>query len=324
MSSKLCLKSCLAVVVAAACLTITPEADAQFRRGFAPRGGAYFGPTFVAPPLAYPPANFAPGSVRIRTPFFSMNVGPTDLLPPAYGYRYESDRPLGYGGYGYEYRFESGPSALTRPVIPRSYGSSQLIQPLDGAGINPLPESNYRYRPGAGGGIPEVTSAETFGRSSLQEAANQLSRSIQTRLPEPEGWLEYLMPNRIVEAVGRGDISALPADLARRYEAVTMNRELRQIQSLAGFQETRRLLGQWMARPSVPAVPSTTSPVEAAPLDQPRPAIRPGSAGPQSTDATDSGSSILTPADDKPFDARAIEPSVETLPAPAADPIDSF
>lgn len=212
------------------------EANAQFYRGFRHRG-----PLVVAPPIlptpywsgVWPSAPVVvapPSSVRVVTPYFSMNLAPAGVVPPGY--------PT------YEYRYEA-----YRPSYDGRYHSLQPAAPSYGYGAAPPEEQSYgRYRSGAGGGIPDLTQPRSFSPEELRAAAETLYESLSRRPNDGDVWLKYLQPQRIIAAVDSGELSPSIAELHSRYVGVTMNSDLAAIMQTRGFGETLQLLGMWIER----------------------------------------------------------------------------
>jgi hypothetical protein len=278
--------ACVAVTVADSC-----EAWGQFYGGPRGRGAIVVAPPIVPMPYLddpfygrgfFPPPFWEPPSgVRIRTPLFSLNIGPGGQLPPRGHYdRYEAYRP--HNGYGRPHR------------------------PLP-------PASAHRYRPGADGGIPEITSwpvapapsetASGFSRGQLRRSASMLRAALSVRGEEGEIWLDYLQPDAVVAAAEGRFFEFNLTEMAQRYEGVMTNPDLGHIRTLPGFETTKDLLALWARQVELNAAQSSLqgqppslqgqSPVDSADVDNP-----PGEAQPE------------MPRRDN------ADPPVETLPAP--------
>ena len=274
----------------ASILSVESSVEAQFYRGFRPRG-AIVVPAPIAPlpgyrpygPPVAVPFGFAPSpGVRVRTPYFSMNISPSGIVPPrvpSYSYRYESYRPsLGYS-FGYSsppmsaYPPRLGQSNLLPPVsgtmpqadlapslsvpqlsgpplsVPQLSGPPLSVPPLSGPPHSRQPPTRQQYgayQPGRDGGVPDVTTPNAPDLLTLRNAAETLRATLARRADEGAIWLEYLRPDLIVDAVDSGKLTQQVRDLATRYNGVTMNRELTSITRLAGFEQTRRQLNLWI------------------------------------------------------------------------------
>lgn len=207
-------------IVVAPPIVPMPYLDDPFYRGLYPPGP----PVFSSPP----------SGVRVRTPFFSLNIDPGGYVPPrVYSYGYQSYRPR------YDYLPPSAPITLPTPVTP----------PYE-----------YSYAPGDDGGIPDITDptasgpaapATSFSRGQLRRSAAMLQAAFEARGEEGDIWMDFLKPHWIVEATeGRRPVTDL-MDLSERYEGVVMNPDLAAIRVLPGFATTHDLLAEWMIQPTV-------------------------------------------------------------------------
>ncbi len=239
-------------------LVASDEANAQFFRGFRARGPVLVGPPILPTPYyadawgAWPPAPVIvgpPSRVRVQTPFFSLNIGPGSIVPPPYaGYddRYESYRPR------YDSRYDSRYDYGYRSPYERGYSEPRSLVPEY---QSPLPHygssvpqygSSGSYRPGSGGGIPDVTSPIQFSLPALRQAAETLYRTLAARPDDGDVWLQYLQPERIIAATESGQLSASMIELHSRFLGVTKNPDLVVMTRINGFQRTLQLLGIWI------------------------------------------------------------------------------
>jgi len=297
----------LAVASAAVLIGDSERADAQFYRG--PRGR---GPIVVAPPIVpmpylgdpffgrgiYPPPGIGgpPSGVRVRTPFFSLNVDPGGYMPPrVYNDPYQSYRPR------YDYDVPP-PSGL--------YGVAPEAEP-------------YRYRPGVDGGVPELTAppaaavspqaGQRFSRGQLRRSAAMLRAALSVRGEEGQVWLDFLQPEAIVAAAEGRYFEFDLAEMARRYEGVTTNPDLGHIRTLPGFTTTRDLLAMWANQlESTSADPPQTfgQPLPIEKFDEPATMpddVQDGNVESPGQSDSDAGPSRPRPPQQPPF---------ETLPAP--------
>ncbi|QDV82415.1 hypothetical protein [Stieleria magnilauensis] len=246
-------------------LVASDEANAQFFRGFRARGPVLVGPPILPTPYygnawgAWPPAPVVvgpPSRVRVQTPFFSLNIGPGSIVPPPYaGYddRYESYRPR------YDSRYDSRDDSGYRSPYQRGYIEPRSLVPEYRSPApeyrSPAPQygssvpqygSSGNYRPGSGGGIPDLTSPIEFSLPELRQAAETLYRTLAARPDDGEVWLEYLQPERIIAATESGQLSASMSELHSRFLGVTKNPDLVVMTRINGFQRTLQLLGMWI------------------------------------------------------------------------------
>ncbi|MCA9139091.1 MAG: hypothetical protein KDB00_20100 [Planctomycetales bacterium] len=282
-----------AVIAVLIFFTFTESATAQyFYRGYRPRGpvviappimpSPYYGAVWPAPPVILGP----PSSVRVQTPFFSMNIGPSAVVPsaivqPGYpigGYTYESYRPRYEYGYSY-----SVPDRYADPAgMPQSYGTRPYEPQSYAAGNNGLPIPDERYRASSGGGIPEITvppaasiaryPAGGFSLSTLRRSAESLRESLQRRSDDADVWLDYLQPDTIIADVVEGRPSDSISILLTRYDGVTQNPDLSPISRLPGFNQIRQQLAMWLEIDGIVTAQSTAVPD--APTDAAGPSIQ--------------------------------------------------
>ena len=294
-------------------LLLGESAEAQVIRGFRPRGAVVIAPPILpAPyygaPWGPPPVIVPPSSVRVQTPFFSLNVRPGSVMPPpysAYSYRYESYRPSYPSGYPYRsYRYGASPQT----DLSQSYG---------------------QYRAGPGGGIPEVTAPPSFSLNELRRAAETLRDSLSRRRDDGEIWLDFLQPDTIIADVVEGYPSANMKALLTRYDGVTMNPKLGAVTRLNGFRQTHALLAAWVnlnsaeATTQSNAVPDSTVPNSTVPdntmLDRTGPS--PNTTAPNATQRpplpptpNDLESGLPTPPQPAPLQTNPFrKPSTEPL-----------
>ena len=231
-------------------VSYTPAEAQRYRRGFGPSISPIIPVPFYAP-MPAPPIIAVPRSgVRVQTPFFSLNVGPGPYigpsLPPRYlpGYLYESYRPRYDYGYGYAelYPPAVSPAPIYPPPTSRYRAPSGRQPPLGMQRIQPLETA------------PSPDFGQTFSLESLRQSALMLYNSLSERGEEGQIWIDFLKPDVIADAASIGQLSAEIVELTKRYEGVTMNADLRQIEKVAGFDSTYRLLGQWInTLPNAPA-----------------------------------------------------------------------
>ena len=106
--------------------------------------------------------------------------------------------------------------------------------------------SSGSYRPGSGGGIPDVTSPIQFSLPALRQAAETLYRTLAARPDDGDVWLQYLQPERIIAATETGQLSPSMIELHSRFLGVTKNPDLVVMTRINGFQRTLQLLGMWI------------------------------------------------------------------------------
>ncbi len=292
-----------AAVVACLIATIADGRDAWGQLYGGPRGR---GAIVVAPPIFpmpylddpfygrgfYPPPFWEPPSgVRVRTPLFSLNIGPGGHLPPrGYYDRYEAYRP--HSGYGRTHR-----------SLP--------------------PAGDHRYRPGGDGGIPEITSwpvapaasanATGFSRGQLRRAASMLRAALSVRGEEGEIWLDYLQPDAIVAATEGRFFEFNLTEMAQRYEGVITNPDLGHIRTLPGFETTSDLLAIWARQGETNSAQPPSQPrppVDSADVENQSPETRPEM--PRRDDAA-------SPVETLPAPLPQAEPQPE--PGPRAVPL---
>lgn len=297
-----------AVICLFTSLTVADPLNAQVvYRGFRPRGAVIvappivpapvYGPRWAPPPIVAGP----PSSVRVQTPFFSLNIGPGGIAPPSYpyyGYRYQTYRPS--DSYGYRYESRPGyrhPSDLYRP-------GPAVVSPVAPSAD---PGSYGRYQAGPGGGLPQVTARPNFSLQELRQAAEALRASLSRRPDDADVWLDYLQPDTIIADVVEGEPSPAMAALLRRYDGVTMNPDLVAITRLRGFHETRQLLATWL-QASAPSEP-TPAPVERPTEPQLAPQVEPAQPRPGEIEPSPFHSERETPLDlDEPTESEEILP----------------
>ncbi|WP_146522758.1 hypothetical protein [Stieleria varia] len=266
-------------------------------------GSLYSGGVYVAPVL--PP----PASVRIRTPFFSMDTGPGYSR---YGVGssaiYGFGSPLGYsaGSYGLYAPAYPSTAPLYDPLYP-SYVPSDLYG-TDAYGYDPsVAPRDDLYQPGIDGGIPEVSvgrpaftpSSQPAGAVNLlalRMSADVLRQNLERRRDDADIWLDYLSPDRVIAAIDAGQPDAGIAELADHYEGVAGNTQLRWLLSTPGFEATRRGLRQWVSQSAATGEPRDTGAGEGSIL------------GPESGTAT-------RPAETRPAETLP----TETLPTPVPE-----
>ncbi|WP_182870854.1 hypothetical protein [Stieleria mannarensis] len=273
----------LVLAVAALLSVLLPgeHADAQYFRGY--RG--FRGPVVVAPPFVGPYYRGAwsvppvivgpPSSVRVQTPFFSLNLGAGPVVASPYldyHYRYEAYRPR----YGYGPSYEFGYSAPLSSVPPYR----GMTPADDTTGRYESYRSEGLYRSGSGGGIPDLTPPVDFSLPALRNAARRLYQTLARRPDDGEVWLEYLQPDRIVAAADSGQLSPSIQELYTRFQGVTMNPDLMVITQIDGFRQTFQLLGAWIedakeSPETAPSQPDQTAPAATAPTAE-SPSTTPG------------------------------------------------
>lgn len=197
--------------------------------------GPYYGGPYIAPPIVYAPW----GGVRIRTPGFSLNIGPRSYIAPRY--------PVYSYGYAYP-RI----APLDSPVIPPA--GYVLPGVTDATIVDPL--TGLQYSPGFDGGIPDLTdlslptlnppTPSPVSLATLRFSAETLRRTLANRNEEGEVWLNYLHLETIIAAVDAGLPAAELENVRTRFDGVVMNPDLGTITKLPGFAQTQRLLGQWI------------------------------------------------------------------------------
>nr|WP_161501446.1 hypothetical protein [Rhodopirellula sp. SM50] len=260
----------VAVAALLSALVASDEANAQFFRGFRARGPVLVGPPILPTPYygdawgAWPPAPVVvgpPSRVRVQTPFFSLNIGPGSIVPPpsaGYDGRYQSYRPNYDSRYdsrydsGYRSPYQRGYSE-PRSSVPDyrspapAYRSPEYRSRVPNYGSSvPQYGSSGSYRPGSGGGIPDLTTPIEFSLPALRQAAETLYRTLAARPDDGEVWLEYLQPERIIAATESGRLSASMNELHSRFLGVTKNPDLVVMTRVNGFQRTLQLLGIWI------------------------------------------------------------------------------
>lgn len=259
-----------AAIVLVSVFMLCESATAQYYRGY-----RYRGPVVIAPPIlpspyygvpwGPPPVMVGPpSSVRIQTPFFSMNMGPSAVVVPDYpisSFRYESYRPR--YEYGYSYSTPGRYGAVPRPAVPQSFGSQSVETGRYG-----------QYRASNDGGIPELTVPPTdslsryprggFSLTALRQAAELLRGSLQRRPVDADVWLDYLQPDTIIADIVAGQPSESIAVLSDRYQGVTQNPDLVAIMRLPGFNQIRQQLPLWLEIDGIVAAQSSRSAASSA------------------------------------------------------------
>ena len=209
---------------------------------------------------------------------------------PGYGYY------SGWGGYGYldPYRFDG------YGYDPYRYGSFEAPDLLK----DPYFRERYRYDSKYPGryraprmprtsnpividdlyGLKMVEPIQRSGSSILADAGSvdrqwakvteQLARGLAVS-EYGEAWLEYLGPRQLPSLVARGKNKELQ-ELMSHYDGVVANPELQYITATPGFTETKKLLENYLARPSsgsngqvIRISPSVIEPIDSDETDQP-------------------------------------------------------
>lgn len=210
-----------------ALVSVASMADAQILR-IGPFGGVRVRAPFVSVDvLPYG------GGTRVRAPFTAVDTG-------AYGDRYPGYRVPEYRGV---------PGYRPSPAYPPAY---QLPAYPRGGYVYPQPDDRQAAR----------AATPTSVRSSLLAAAQQLKQSLSARRDDADVWLNYLQPDRIIDAIQRGESGESLRSLLRHYDGVA-NGGLTSISSERGFAETRRWLGAFVQQR-----PEVSSAGELAPADE--------------------------------------------------------
>ncbi len=164
------------------------------------------------------------GGVRIRAPFFSMNVPAPPVSP--YFVPPIPPSPVVVHRYGYPY-----------PAVQIEYPAPVVVESTPADSLQTARRPNW---------TPPVEMAEL--EVQLRDAASRLVRSLSVRRGG-EIWMDYLAPERIVSAIEQGDRASL-AGLTRHYDGVAGNPQLAWLVNLEGFAATRSLLHQYVSAPS--------------------------------------------------------------------------
>ncbi len=212
------------------------------------------------------------------------------------------------------------PPIFIEPAFTEPYFAEPVFsEPYEVGRVEALPSSPEVWIDPSGIGmtsfeqVVDVPYAESVD-DRLRSAVVRLRNSLAMRRDDADVWLKYLGPDAILEALDNGTVAKTISELLKNYEGVAGNGDLTHIWSVDGFWQTHQALRDWR------------EPVNADSTD------------PDSTDASDSGESVLEPKQDATPDARSDtkadekkskeEPSIaeelpvgeaETLPAPVPD-----
>lgn len=193
---------------------------------------------------------WGPGGVRIRAPFVSVDVSPyggTSVRAP-----FTAVDSRVHGGYVYP------PGVVVGPVPPIPFPRVAVPAvpvypaPVYPGVVYPEPAAPSTYqpaRPTLDGTLPE----------QLRSAAETLARSLAVRR-DGDVWLDYLGPQKIIEAIDLGRSPSSLRPLVINYDGVLSNGSLVAIRSARGFAETRELLRAYVEGGAVPTPASNASP----------------------------------------------------------------
>ncbi len=197
--------------------------------------------------------------------FYGRSIYPSSYPYVTFGLSLRS-YPYYIDGYPYAsrvYPYSSYRSSL-RYTLPYGYGSSSVVV-VPSADVYP-----YRASPpvAASAIVPFAEPVPSGGSGPAR-----LLRSLSTRQGEP--WLEYLMPDRVIEAIETNDVATL-RELAQRYDGVVNNPELRWVANLNGFAATRNLIHQHVGNPA--SEKPQPAPIPDPQVNQPEPLPTPAAA----------------------------------------------
>lgn len=214
---------------------------------------------------------WGPGGVRVRAPFVSVDVSPyggTRVRAP-----FTAVDSRVYGGYVYPPGVVVGPvppipfprvavPAVAVPAVP------VYPAPVYPGVVYPEPAAPSTYqsaRPTLDGTLPE----------QLRSAAETLARSLAVR-QDGDVWLDYLGPQKIIEAIDLGRSPESLRPLVINYDGVLSNGSLVAIRGARGFAETRELLKLYVEGGSVPSPAPNVAPTspESGVIARPDGAVR--------------------------------------------------
>ena len=155
---------------------------------------------------------------------------------PSYVNRYPYSSGL-YPSYAYPY------GSSLRYTLPYGYGTSAIVAVPPVAAV---PQADlYPYQAYQASPTISPSAIEPYAKPIPDDPSvpARLLRSLSTRQGEP--WLEYLMPERVIEAIETNDLATL-RELAKRYDGVVNNPQLRWLANLSGFAATRSLIHQYV------------------------------------------------------------------------------
>ncbi len=273
-------------------LAVATTADAQLVRIGRFGGGVHVRALFVS-------VDVLPwgGGTRVRAPFTSVNTG-------VYGsYRY------GYPSAYYSYRGYYVPGSVIYDPVP-VYPPATVYPPVTVYQPVPAYPAQGAAAPATRAESFRVTAAELNER--LRTSAMRLSESLSRRRDDGDIWMNYLAPNRIVDAIDHNADPGTVRDLVANYDGVSANPQLGSISTASGFAETRALLRQFVS------VPVTTVPAAriAPPVDPSTPIDELPPIPPQPDTKTDSSAPAEPPVPQPPRDDRKAG-----LPAEAPTPL---
>lgn len=206
------------------------------------------------------------GGVRVRAPFVSV-----DVLPYGGGTRVRAPfTAVDAGPYGYPPGFPRAyrtlPGYRTPPVYPAPVYPVPSY-PRSGGYVYPQPEDRQQSA------RPATTSS---ARTALAVAAQQLKRNLSARRNDSQVWLDYLQPDRIIDAMKRGESADSLRNLLGNYDGVVANGGLSSVSNTPGFREThawlRALIENRTTADAEKPAPSKQSvlPPEPAPIPPPQ------------------------------------------------------
>ena len=232
------------------------------------------------------------GGVRIRAPFFAMDIPGPPVPPP---FAFVPRRPVVVAAPYPVYPVYAYPSV--------QYGVPIAVEPPVVVQRPTLQGQSYAA------GRPVTPPADLAAlESQLWEAASRLMRSLAVQR-DVEVWSNYLAPDRIVAAIEQGNPASL-AQLTDHYDGVVANQQLAWLTRLDGFAATRSLLHQYLGSQQMPMrgpINATQPPAESA---QPRAESAQPRADKPLTDSADPAPLPTPLPDPVPADGAAV-------PAPA-------
>ncbi|MDG2220411.1 MAG: hypothetical protein P8L85_03470 [Rubripirellula sp.] len=256
------------------------------------------------------------GGTRVRAPFTAVDTGYYRYgvgVPYYYAARprYYSARPRHYAVPAYPVQPLLAVPAYPAPVYPEAvypapiYPEAVYPSPVYPEAV--YPEAAHRAPvpdPAFTPPLPQEAARPIVGvlEDRLRASALRLQYSLSLRRDDGDVWQNYLAPQTIVDMIDQGLDPRTLRELLRNYNGILANPALASIRNAAGFNETRRLLQQFIDR---------RSRIEAA-------RSMPG-VPPQSDDIPSAAESTSLPAQEPLRPANVLSSPIEDVTTPAAE-----
>ncbi|MFK8113626.1 MAG: hypothetical protein AB8B91_15600 [Rubripirellula sp.] len=204
------------------------------------------------------------GGVSVRAPFVRVNVLPfgmgTQVRAPFTSVNTRA-YALGYSGYyGQVYhppRYYAPAPVYRVPVyhvqpIPVYVTPVVRTQTIQSAPMNRVRYQTTRpaYTPGPSLSASMPGAGNFSSPAQLRQAAESLKRSLASRPDDADVWLEYLAPQKIIDALDGNESHESLRMLQANYEGVVGNPSLTSIRAASGFTATYQSLRQHVGQAS--------------------------------------------------------------------------